>query len=89
MRPLLHNLAHRHAQYRRDGLGDFHLCSPRRPAPAVRIWFRPASLDPVWHPVPCARDADGRLLFERMLKAENGAAAMALLHAASQGEGFS
>ena len=89
MRTLLHALTHRHIAYKRDGLGQFHLCSLRRPDPKVHIWFRPDGLDPIWHRVPYVHDSDGVMCFERMLRAPDTAAAMAVLHAAYQGDGFS
>ena len=85
---LVHTFTHRHECYARAGLGRFHLCSPRLPDPKVHIWFRPEGLDPIWHQVPYLRDSDGVMCFERMLHAPDAAAAMAVLHAANQGDGF-
>jgi hypothetical protein len=79
----LHNLLHRHTLAVKAGLGTFSTCAWRLGDKCV-VTFQPDLTGADWHLVPCERNRDGTLLFERMLQADSPHEAMALLRAAGE-----
>lgn len=85
---LLHALAYKHKRVHL-GTGTFHFCTRRFSGGLTHVWFKPDLPDSPWHYVPVAYDPGGKLCFARMLRAATPYEALAVLHAAYEGDGFS